>query len=72
MKKLIILIILAVVLLSGCHWFQDNRVRVNPTDRVDKESPKYRAMIQLLIHKDWKGKEYLAEIEYLKYTDSQK
>jgi len=67
MKK--ILIILVLIFLSGCH--QDNRVRiVLPAYKVDRESPEYRAAIKMF-RNGWTIEEYKAEIEYLKYLDSQ-
>ncbi len=56
MKKILIITLL---LLSGCSWFEDKRVVVKP----DTTSPEYKQMVKLLINNRYDS-EYLKQIAF--------
>ena len=70
MKKILInILIILLLLLSGCSWFEDKRIAVKP----DTTSPEYKQMTKLLINSRYNNeyRKLLAfELAYAEYKMS--
>lgn len=71
--KRVLCIFCCLILISGCSWFADKRVRVEP--KMDVTSPRHRKMLFNLINNRYKTESMLrdveAELAYRAYLKSQ-